>query len=177
MLRTTLACLLLAVATVAAVAEPSMGPVIEDYGPTYPVTDRDVALPEDFVYKVAFDVAKYPGDTAATNSRLVSAARFLNMHARNGVAPENMHLALVVHGAAVKNLLSHVAYQKRYDSDNPNLDLLTKLHAAGVRIYVCGQSMRFGGVLQEELAPVTEVALSAMTMLSVLQADDYSVLF
>jgi len=29
--------------------EPSYGPVIEDYGPTYPVNDRDVPLKKDAI--------------------------------------------------------------------------------------------------------------------------------
>lgn len=156
--------------------EPSFGPIIEGYGPTYPIADRDVALPDDFTYKAVFDLAKYPGEGDDLNPYLVSVARFLNMHARNGVPRENMDLAVVVHGPAVKNLLNDDAYQARFKTSNPNLELLTKLHAAGVRIYVCGQSMTFGGVEKSELAEPAQVALSAMTMLTVLQSGGYSLL-
>lgn len=156
--------------------EPSFGPIVEGYGPTYPISDRDVALPEGFTYKAVFDLAKYPGETSDLNPYLVSAARFLNMHARNGVPAENMDLAVIVHGSAVKNLLNNDAYRARYKVDNPNLELLTRLHDAGVKVYVCGQSMTFGGVNKSELAEPAKVALSAMTMLTVLQSDGYSLL-
>jgi intracellular sulfur oxidation DsrE/DsrF family protein len=156
--------------------EPSVGPIIEGFGPTYPISDRDVALPEDFIYKAVFDLAKYPGETTDLNPYLLSAARFLNMHARNGVPAENMDLAIVVHGAAVKNLLSDTAYKARYQATNPNLELLTRLHAAGVQILVCGQSMAFGGIDKSELAGPAQVALSAMTMLTVLQSEGYALL-
>lgn len=165
------------VATMQAVAaEPTLGPVIAGYGPTYPIDDRDVELEEGAEYMAVFDIAAYTDDVASVNYRLVSVARFLNMHARNGVPVENMDLAVVVHGGAVKNLLTHKSYDTRFGSDNPNLDLLRKLHEAGVAIYLCGQSMSFGGIQKDELAQPVQVALSAMTMLTVLQNDGYAVL-
>lgn len=162
--------------TVGLADEPSFGPIIEGYGPTYPISDRDVPLPGNFTYKAVFDLAKYPGETSSLNPYLVSVARFLNMHARNGVPAANMDLAVVVHGAAVKNLLNDKAYETRYQGKNPNLELLGKLHDAGVRIYVCGQSMTFGGIDRGELAEPAQVALSAMTMLTVLQSEGYALL-
>ena len=175
-IRLLLAIVVLACSTLSVADEPSFGPIIEGYGPTYPIGDRDVPLPENFTYRAVFDLAKYPGETSALNPYLVSVARFLNMHARNGVPAENMELAVVVHGAAVKNLLSDQAYQSRYGGKNPNLELLTRLHGAGVRIFLCGQSMTFGGISRNELAEPVKVALSAMTMLTVLQSDGYALL-
>jgi len=147
--------------------EPSVGPVIEGYGPTYPIDERDVPLPEGFVYKAVFDIAKDPA-AGLVNGYLESVARFLNMHARNGVPVENMALAIVVHGKAVKNFL-----QK---SDNPNLELIALLQEAGVDIYVCGQSMAFGGFAKTEFTDGVQIALSAMTMLTILQSDGYALL-
>lgn len=156
-------------------AEPSFGPVIEGYGPTHPINDRDVPLVEGFIYKAVFDAASNPDETAV-NTGLVSVARYLNMHARNGVPVKNMDIAVVAHGPALKTLLSDAAYQKRYGIDNPNSELLEKLHAAGVDLYLCGQSMTFGGFEKSELASPVRVALSAMTMLTVLQSDGYALL-
>jgi intracellular sulfur oxidation DsrE/DsrF family protein len=150
--------------------------MIEGYGPTYPIGDRDIPLPSGFVYKAVFDLARYPGGTSDLNPYLVSVARFLNMHARNAVPAANMDLAVVVHGAAVKNVLSDKAYESRYQARNPNLELLSKLHDAGVKIYVCGQSMAFGGIDKGDLADHAQVALSAMTMLTVLQSEGYALL-
>ncbi|MDH3612059.1 MAG: DsrE family protein [Gammaproteobacteria bacterium] len=156
--------------------EPSLGPAIEGYGPTYPIDDRDVRVEEGAVYRAVFDVAAYSDDLTSLNTHLVSVARFLNMHARNGVATESMELAVVLHGAAFKSVLNNDAYQARYDVDNPNLELVMKLHEAGVRFYVCGQSMAFGGFEKSELASPAKIALSAMTMLTVLQTEGYALL-
>jgi intracellular sulfur oxidation DsrE/DsrF family protein len=167
LLRTAIPTLVFVLLAPALADEPSMGPLIRDYGPTYPIGDRDVPLREDFVYKAVFDIANDPVE-GSVNRNLVSVARFLNMHARNGVAAENMNLAVVVHGPAVKNLLSK--------ADNPNLELIAKLQEAGVDFYVCGQSLTFRGSTKDELASGVKIALSAMTMLTILQSDGYALL-
>lgn len=155
--------------------ERSFGPVIEGYGPTYPINDRDVPVREDFVYNALFDAAANPDETKL-NTGLVSVSRFLNMHARNGVLVDNMNIAVVAHGPALKTLLTDDSYFSRYGIDNPNTELVQKLHAAGVSFYVCGQSVMFGGFEKEELVDPAKVALSAMTMMTELQTDGYALL-
>ncbi len=91
-------------------------------------------------------------------------------------APRRAFIAVVVHGKALKNAMHNDAYQARYGTDNPNLDLLTKLRNAGVSFFVCGQSMAFGDVMKSELASPAKVALSAITMMTVLQNDGYALL-
>jgi len=167
LLRTAFIALALALVAPVLADEPSTGPLIEGYGPTYPIADRDVGLREDYVYKAVFDIAQDPVE-GSVNRNLVSVARFLNMHARNGVAAENMDIAVVVHGPAVRNLLDKDA--------NPNLELIARLQEANVAIYICGQSMTFGGFSKKDLADGVEIALSAMTMLTILQSDGYALL-
>lgn len=156
-------------------SEPSFGPIVEGYGPTYPIAERDVALRDAFVYKAVFDAAAYK-DEEELNTGLVSVARYLNMHGRNGVAAKDMTVAVVAHGPALKALLGDEAFKARFGVENPNTELVAKLQAAGVQFYVCGQSMAFGGVDKNELVETAEVALSAMTMLTILQSDGYALL-
>ncbi|NIW23605.1 MAG: hypothetical protein GWN29_03100, partial [Gammaproteobacteria bacterium] len=52
-----------------------------------------------------------------------------------------MHLAVVVHGAALASMTHDDAYQKLNGMNNPTLELVERLGAAGVQLYVCGQSM------------------------------------
>jgi len=157
-------------------AEPTMGPLVKGYGPTFPMQEGDVPLRDDFVYKVVFEVTEYKGDTTTVNNELVVVSRFLNMHSRHGVPKENLDVAVVVHGETLKSMLVDEAYAKRYGSNNPSLDLIMKLEEAGVRFYICGQSMGFRKFDREELASPAEVGLSAMTMLVYLQSDGYSFL-
>ena len=132
---------LIVVSPLASAGEPELGPVVEGYGPTYPIDDRDVPLVEGTVYRAVFDAAAYADDLSSLNTRLVSVARFLNMHVRNGTPLEHMELAVVLHGPALKTVFNHEAYRKRYGVDNPNLELVQRLGYAGVEFYVCGQSM------------------------------------
>ena len=119
------------------------------------------------------DVAEFPGDA---NRHLVSAARFLNMHARNGIPQENIEFALIVHGRAAKDLLTNAAYEARYNEENPNAELLKELHAAGVSIYLCSQTAAFRGMAPEEFSPAVTMALSAMTAHVRLQQEGYTLI-
>lgn len=167
---------ILVIALQATAQEPLYGPEIEGYGPVFAIEDRDVPLHNDRSYKAVFDASVYPGNNDALNVELESVARFINMHSVNGIAIERMEIAVVVHGAALRSVLSDDAYRSRFDADNPNSELLRKLQAAGVSFYVCGQSMGFRGFRKEELADRVKLSLSAMTMLVDLQADGYSLI-
>ena len=167
---------LIVMCPLAAAGEPKLGPAVEGFGPTYPIDDRDVPLVEGTVYRTVFDAAAYSDDLTSLNTRLVSVARFLNMHARNGTPLKNMDLAVVLHGPALKTVFNNETYRKRYGVDNPNLELVQRLADAGVDFYVCGQSMAFGGFTRSELAGPVQVALSAMTMLTQLQNRGYALI-
>lgn len=156
--------------------EARMGPVFKDYGPVYDVDDMDFPLPADASYRVVFDAAAYSVEGMGLNRELESVARFVNMHAASGVPLERMRLVVVLHGEALKSALLDDAYRKRYRRDNPNLDLLRQLAGKGVRFVACGQSLGFRGFDRDELAEPVEVALSAMTALTVLQSEGYALI-
>ena len=158
------------------VGSPRTGPVIDQFGPVYDVRASGFATPTDLVYRAVFDVAPSPDAFDQLNPRIESLARFLNMHARAGVKPEQMKLALVVHGPATKDMLSNAAYKVRFAADNPNAPLLAALHSNGVRVILCGQSAANKGFKREELAPGVEIALSAMTALVALQSEGYALI-
>lgn len=171
------ALVLCSAAGLAADVEPAgTGPLIEQFGPVYDVGRPDFATPTDLVYRAVFDVGPSPDAVDQVNPRIESLARFLNMHARAGVKPEQMKLALVVHGAAGKDMLSSAAYKSRFGVENPNAPLLAALRAQGVRVLLCGQTAAHKGFAREELAPGVELALSAMTALVALQADGYALI-
>jgi intracellular sulfur oxidation DsrE/DsrF family protein len=157
-------------------ASPSTGPVIADYGAVYPLPDADLPTPIDHVYRVVFDVALSPENPGEINRRIVTLARFLNMHAQAGVPAENMELALVVHGAAGKDLLQDDAYHRRHGVANPNRPVLEALAAAGVQIVLCGQTAAFRDLPATELIPEAQMALSAMTALALLQDRGYALI-
>ncbi len=156
--------------------KPVKGPVFTEYGPVFKMEDRDVPLTKNFKYKVFFDVTEPAKQTFNLNRRIESVARFINMHAMNGVKVEDMQIAVVLHGGATRDALNQEAYQEKYMDENPTLDLIEQLHAKGVKFYLCGQSLYFMQHKKSDLAPQIQLALSAMTTSTQLQADGFTLI-
>ena len=155
-------------------AEPETGPIVDGYGAAFVIEDADVPLATDHVYKVAWEITDYAGEPDGINRSLDRVARFLNLHAQNGLAAEDMEIGVVVHGRALISMLSDTSYQERFDRTNPNLELVEKLAAAGVQFFVCGQSMARRDFAKSELAEPVKLATSALTMVHQLQFEGYT---
>lgn len=159
------------------------GPVFEGFGPHAPVEGMG-AVPADTEFAIAFDVAT-PAEKGQRNRGFESAARFINMHVAAGVDPENIRIAVVVHGKASMDLLDDAAWAARQSAsadgaaeealDNPSAAMIRALMDAGVRFILCGQSGAAQGIKQEDLIPGVETALSAMTAHALLQQRGYTV--
>ena len=151
----------------------STGPVFADFGPHAPVEGM-LAISPDAEFAHSFDVAK-PADEGTRNRGIESAARFINMHAAAGVDPDNIRVAVVVHGKAVHDLLAAEALEAREMPTNGSAAMVADMLSAGVRFIVCGQSAAAYGVTGEDLIPGVELALSAMTAHAQLQQRGYTV--
>ena len=159
----------------AAAQEASYGPVFTEFGPVADVPDADFAIPEDASFHVAFDVSR-SAEEGKLNRSFESAARLINMHARAGVEPMENRAAVVVHGAAVFDLLTDAAWAARDRGEaNPSAAMVREMIDQGVRFIVCGQSAAGQGVAKSELLPGVEMALSAMTAHALLQQQGYTV--
>ncbi len=150
------------------------GHAIPQYGMIAPVAGQ-LALPADAKFKISFDVAKaaQPGEVSRA---LDSVARFINMHRQAGVTEQNIDLAVVVHGAAVKDMTLQAVYQGMVEGEvsNRNIDLIESLRQNGVKFYVCGQSAAYYDVKVEHLLPGVNMSLSAMTAHALLQQQGYT---
>ncbi|MFT7289260.1 MAG: intracellular sulfur oxidation DsrE/DsrF family protein [Halieaceae bacterium] len=156
--------------------ESQVGPVVPNFGPVMTPPAGSYNLDPKVHYKVSMDVsavAEFPGDQ---NRHLVSAARFLNMHAQSGIPQENINFALIVHGKAAKDLLTDTAYEARFNEANPNSALLGELAEAGVSIYLCSQTAAFRGMQPGEFSPTVTMSVSAMTAHVRLQQEGYTLI-
>ena len=162
--------------TSATSAAPETGPVVKNFGPVFPVPDGAFNLEEDTNYRVSMDVSATSDFTDERNRHLESAARFLNMHARNGIEPGKIKFALIVHGPATKDLLTDAAYRAKFEEPNPNTGLLQELQRAGVKIYLCSQSASHKGFDYEAFNPAVTIAVSAMTAHVRLQQEGYTLI-
>lgn len=175
--RSLCLCLFLSIFLSAAqAAESQTGPVIEGFGPVYGVPESAYNLKKDTHYKVAMDVSATADFSSDLNRHFASAARFLNMHARNGINPGDIEFAIIVHGSAAKDLLIDEAYHELYDEPNPNTAMLNLLSQAGVKIYLCGQTAAHRGYAVKDLHPAVMMALSAMTAHVRLQSEGYTLI-
>jgi intracellular sulfur oxidation DsrE/DsrF family protein len=172
---TLIAALVLGFGAPAAAQEVSYGPVFTEFGPVVDVPDADFAIPEDASFHVAFDVSR-AAEEGKLNRGFESAARLINMHARAGAEPMENRAAVVVHGAAVLDLLTDADWVARHRGEaNPSGAMVRAMIDQGVRFIVCGQSAAGQGVAKSELIPGVELALSAMTAHALLQQQGYTV--
>ena len=172
------AAITLLLAAPAAAQEPDFsafdtGPVFTEFGPHAPVPGAN-AIDAGAEFRIAFDVAD-KADEGARNRKFESAARFINMHVAAGVQPENIDIAVVVHGKAVLDLVTDTARAEREMEANASAGMVRAMLDHGVRFIICGQSASVYGVKAEHLIEGVELELSAMTAHALLQQRGYTV--
>lgn len=153
------------------------GPIIFDYGDTYIVDDATYRPDFDKNgFKIVFDITSMGSTPEDISAQVNTIARCINMHAQAGLSIEDMDIAAVFHSNGTYTILNDESYNERYKTDNPHLDLLSRLSELNVNLYVCGQSMSARNVEREELHPDIKIALSAMTVFADLQMKGYALI-
>jgi intracellular sulfur oxidation DsrE/DsrF family protein len=153
--------------------EKSTGPVIRGYGEAWDIPEASYPTDTTKTFRVVFDVMNTPEDRTAVNPWMETAARFLNMHARSGIPPVRLKVALVVHNQASTDLLADPYYKERFGVPNPNAPLLRELMDFGAEVIFCGQSSRAREIPIAQTLPGVRISLSAMTALIQLQDAGY----
>ena len=149
----------------------SHGPVIDGYGAVAKV-NSDLPSPATLDYKVAFDIGV--GAPGGRSKKLDAVARLMNMLGASGVPVSRIHPAVVVHNEGLWDVVANDRYTKQFGVANPNAELVSKLIAKGVPIYVCGQSAAWSDVSKADLIPGVKIALSAMDAHAILNRQGYS---
>lgn len=126
--------------------------------------------------KIVVDITK-GGDPDKLNSAIEKVCRFVNIYAGAGKDSAKVDIAVVLHGDATLAILRNDSYSNRFSTKaNPNLNCLSELEKAGVKVYVCGQSLTGKGAKPSEVSEQADVAVSALTALVNCQADGYAYL-
>ena len=149
------------------------GKIIKNFGSTYPVENPEIKTVITSEFKVMLDVSKSSEDKSVVNKYIVTAARFLNMHADAGMKKQQLKVAITIHGAAWQDVLNEKDYKKKFGVSNPNLPLIKELSKAGVDIIICGQTANFRGMNRETVISEVKFALSAMTAILQYQHNGY----
>jgi len=157
-------------------AQNKVNPVIKNFGTVnevpYAVEKPDPAMD----YKIVIEVNSTPDKADVVYEMFDKVASVVNLHMLGGVPKDKLHIVLVIHGPAAQYIVNNEAYQKKFGVNNPNLPLFTALNDAGVKIFVCGQSVIKRNIDPATIAPEIKVALSAITTLTTYQLKGYATL-
>jgi intracellular sulfur oxidation DsrE/DsrF family protein len=148
-------------------------PAIQGYGPMHPLPDAAYQPQKGQTYKILFlieEASDKPGDI---NRSLEAVARAINVFASAGVPAEHLKIVTLVSGPATALVLDDAHYKAQLGVANPNIELIHRLHAAGVDFAVCGQAALKKHFQFDWINPEIKPALSAMSTEIVLQAQGY----
>lgn len=125
-------------------------------------------------YNIVVEVVTSNNKPDEVNWALNNVARMLNLHAMAGVPQEKMNVVLAIHGGAAFTVMNNEEYKKKYKVDNPNLDLYQALEEAGVKLFVCGQSLLARDINKEKMVPQIKIASSMLTTMTTYQLKGYA---
>lgn len=171
-MRSSLFILLLFLFSAEINAQEAQFPIISNFGGIYEIPDS-INPEQDMEYNIVVDLKTLQRDKASLNPGLNNVARMMNLHGLGGVKAEDLNVAVVIHGGATDLVIDNVAYQKRYELDNPNLEMIDTLNEAGVEIYVCGQSLLAREYGFDELNPQIKKGLSMLTVFTTYMNKGY----
>lgn len=107
---------------------------------------------------------------------LESAARLVNLYAKEGLAGARPQIAVILHHDAMTAALGDAAHERSGGGSNPNRELVEKLLTSGVEVWVCGQALVRGGQTPADVMPGIKVAVSAIVFNINRQQDGWAVL-
>jgi intracellular sulfur oxidation DsrE/DsrF family protein len=126
------------------------------------------------MYKVVFDIGKAAPKADEVNPALMTIGNFVNTLAKWGVPADHRKIAVILHKGGSDMIFTNEAYRARTEGlDNPNIDMIKKLTAAGVSFRVCGQGVTAKKIARKDILPEIEVDLWAMVAMVNLQLDGY----
>jgi intracellular sulfur oxidation DsrE/DsrF family protein len=157
-------------------AQSRVNPVIKDYGGIFEIPYAAEKPDPALAYNIVIEVEKMSDKPDTINWALNNVARLINLHAVGGVKPASMNVVLAIHGGATYTVMNNDAYKARYNVENPNLNLYRELAEAGVKIFVCGQSLIGREVDRKRMVPEVKISVSMLTVLTTYQLKGYALL-
>jgi intracellular sulfur oxidation DsrE/DsrF family protein len=147
---------------------------IPGVSPGRDVPDAHLSPDPGTEYKVVFDFVMNDDNLDDPYPMLPLVARYVNTLANMGVPKENRKISIVMHRGSGLIGLNNDEFRARHDGkDNPNIELINQLHAAGVTFHLCGQGMISRGLEKSDLLEVIQVDYWALTTLIELGRQGY----
>lgn len=148
--------------------------LVEGFGAGRDFPGAHLAPDPNTEYKVVFDLTVTDDNLDDPYPFLPAIAVYMNTLAKFGVPPENRKIAVVLHQGSGLIGLKNEAFKARHDGkDNPNIELIQKLSAAGVVFHICGQGVLAREIDQDDLLDEIQVDYWALTTLIELGRQGY----
>ena len=157
-------------------AQTRVFPVIKNYGGIFDVPDAIEKPDPDLDYKIVIELATGSEKPNVFNTSLNNIARLVNLHVVGGVPSEKLQIVVAIHGEASYSVMNNEAYRDKYRTGNPNLDLYKELADAGVKFFICGQSLIARDIERARMVPQVKIATSMLTTITTHQLRGYIVL-
>jgi len=171
-MRQLMATLLFFLALASANAEDNLP--VPGYDAGRDVPDALLAPDPNTVYKVMFDFAMNDDNLDDPYPMLPLVATYVNTLAKFGVPPEHRKIAIILHRGSGLIGLNNDKFKELNDGkDNPNLDLIRKLRAAGVTFHQCGQGVVARNLEADDYIDEIQIDYWALTTLIELGRQGY----
>ena len=157
-------------------AQQKVYPFIKGFGGVSEIPMATEKPDSKKTYKIIVEVNTENPQPAKVHELMEKIASIANLHVLGGVQPEKLQIVAVIHGPAAMYIMNDSVYQQKYGSSNPNIPLFHALREAGIKVFVCGQSMMKRNIDPATISPDLGIALSAMTTLSTYQQRGYVML-
>ncbi len=166
---------LLASATWAAPAKPTIVPAIEG-------TDAYVAVPHaaliadnSHTWRTLFEGRRGADKPDQLVPAVNMAGSELNTLHAHGVLASKVSFVVVLHTASSDvAVLDNAHYRQLFGVDNPNLPVLARLKAAGVKVYVCGMQLMSDGAPLDAVTPDVTIAEDGLIAVMAFEGQGYS---
>ncbi len=157
-------------------AQSKVSPVVKNFGGIFEIPYAEEKPDPTLDYKIIVEVVSNTEKYDSINWPLFNVARLINLHVMGGVPKEKIQVVVIIHGAAAMTVMNNEAYKARYGVDNPNLKLYQELQQAGIKMFVCGQSLIARKIDRLKMVPEVKIATSALTTLTTYQLKGYAML-
>jgi intracellular sulfur oxidation DsrE/DsrF family protein len=149
-------------------------PVIAGYGAVQLKPDAAFQPDLSLNYKVLFDIRETSNTAEEINQGLDHVAKLLNLLVPKGIKPSDIDIVAVLHGPAIVAILNDENFQKKFDRNNPNSELIAELCNHGVRIYACEQALAKQGLPSASVHEKVDLALSSLLVMIICQLQNFA---
>lgn len=138
------------------------------------VVTSDMEFPADAVWMHSFDA--YESEAGKPNAAFRRALGFIRAMEAEGVDPERVKVAIVVHGPAVFDVVNDARYGEKYEGEtNQAYNDIAQLIGYDAEIWVCGVAAKYHGVGNAHLLDGVKMAPSGTAAHAELQRRGFGI--